>query len=81
MKKRSKNVITFLILGVTIAFICWLGLNGLKDAQELNEEVTFVSNAVANFKSDKGIFASVVAVTVAVASLIVPRIVKMFDSK
>ena len=76
MKLSHKGKTTVIIFGIVVAAILLLGFIGLKDAQALDENVTFVSNFVTNLKSDEGILACVCVVALAVASIIVPRLQK-----
>lgn len=74
MKRKQK--ITLVIVGLVAAAILACGFIGLKDAQALDTNATFLTNFVDNLKSDAGILACASVVGVAALSIFVPRITK-----
>ena len=76
MNLTQKSKVTIAIIAITALIVCLFGFIGLKDAQALDENVTFLSNFVTNLKSDEGILACVCVVALAVVSVIAPRFLK-----
>ena len=74
MISNRKNKVTLIIFVIVAVAILVCGFYGLKDAQALDENVTFVSNFVENLTSDVGICVSAGVVALAVLSIIVPRL-------
>lgn len=71
-----KNKITLVLIAIVAAAVLLCGFYGLKDAQALDENVTFVSNFVENLQSDIGILVSSCLIGLAGLCIVVPRLSK-----